>query len=150
MKLSLLRKDFTDFSTIGDLLIDGNFECYSLEDTVRKHKVTGKTAIPSGTYEIIVSWSNRFKMETPRLLRVPYYDGILIHPGNDYEDTEGCILVGQVKLHDQIANSRLAYNSLFPKIQSAVRSGKVFIEIIGGVSADKWEEYNANKKNDLV
>ena len=46
MRLVLLRNVFTDKSTIGDLLIDGNFFCYTLEDVVRlpNQKIYGKNS----------------------------------------------------------------------------------------------------------
>jgi len=74
MKLEVKRKIFTDKSTIGELYIDGVFECYTLEDTVRQGpKVFGKTAIPTGTYKVIVNMSNRFKRLLPLLVNVPEF-----------------------------------------------------------------------------
>ena len=99
MNLLLLRRDFTDKSTIGLLYVGQVFQCYALEDPDRKledggEKIPGKTAIPRGKYRIIIDWSNRFKRELPRLLDVPNYVGVRIHPGNGPDDTEGCILPG--------------------------------------------------------
>jgi hypothetical protein len=136
MKLTVVRRVFTDVSTIGDLLIDGVHEAFTLEDTIRRQKVAKETAIWAGTYEVVISWSNRFGREMPLLLNVPQFDGIRIHCGNTANDTDGCILVGQRKLVDQITNSRLAFDSFFPKLQSAVRIGKVYIDIIGGLPYD--------------
>ena len=53
MKLVLQRKWATEVSTIGELSIDGKWECYVLEDVVRPAgvKIAGKTAIPAGTYK---------------------------------------------------------------------------------------------------
>jgi len=128
MNMLLTRKEFTDKSTIGILLVDGLFECFTLEDAVRDSKVYGKTAIPYGKYEVIVSYSNRFKRRLPLLLKVKNYEGIRIHPGNTDRDTEGCILVGQTKGKDFIGQSVKAFNALFSKIERA--EGKVYIEII--------------------
>ena len=52
MELSLIRKEFTTESTIGDLLIDGKFYSFALEDMYRDKKIKGVTAIPYGTYEM--------------------------------------------------------------------------------------------------
>src|SRR6185295_19251922 len=128
MQLQLVRNVFTDNSTIGELFINGVFECFTLEDKVRPVKIKGETAIPAGTYEIVVSFSDRFKHFLPLLLNVPNFDGIRIHPGNTAADTLGCILVGQGKGVDAISGSRLAFGPLFEKIQNVVRTEKIFIE----------------------
>lgn len=39
MKLTLTRKIFTSESTIGELAIDGKFECLKLEDPPRTVKI---------------------------------------------------------------------------------------------------------------
>jgi hypothetical protein len=129
MQLQLTRKVFTDESTSGELSVDGAFECFTLEDTVRAEKIKGETAIPAGTYEIAVTFSNKFKKLLPLLLNVPNFEGVRIHPGNTPDDTEGCILVGQTEAEDFIGSSKLAFAPLFGKIQDAIKSEKVFIEI---------------------
>jgi hypothetical protein len=83
MQLELRRKIFSSNSTIGDLFVDGNFECYTLGDIVHDGpKVPGRTAIPEGQYEIIINDSARFKRRMPLLLRVPGFEGVRIHSGN--------------------------------------------------------------------
>jgi Family of unknown function (DUF5675) len=129
MKLNLVRKIFSDKSTIGELSVNGAFECFTLEDPVRPVKIKGDTAIPAGTYEVAVTFSNRFQKFLPLLLNVPNFEGIRIHTGNTPKDTLGCILVGQGKGVDSISASRLAFAPLFEKIQSVVRTEKVTIEI---------------------
>lgn len=91
--------------TIGKLYIDGEYFCDTLEDTVRDKKIPNKTAIPAGTYKVIVNTSPRFKRLLPRLLDVPGFEGILIHRGNTPEDTSGCILVGENKVKGKVINS---------------------------------------------
>jgi hypothetical protein len=132
--LKLVRNDFSSKSTIGELFIEGERECFTLEDVVRADgvKVYGETAIPYGRYEVIINYSNRFKRQLPRLLNVPMFDGILIHPGNAAKDTHGCILVGETKQKDFIGNSRNAFDKLFKKLQAASAKGKIFIEIVKG------------------
>ena len=81
--------------TIGELSVDGNYICDTLEDRVRPtgEKVYGETAIPYGTYTVTLSYSNRFKKTMPEILNVPNFSGIRIHCGNSSKDTEGCLLV---------------------------------------------------------
>lgn len=130
MNLELVRRDFTDKSTVGDLLVNHNFECYTLEDCVREGpKVPGQTAIPPGRYEVVITFSNRFQRPLPLLMAVPGFEGIRIHPGNTDQDTEGCILVGKVKSPNFVGQSRLAFAALFSKLKSAAKREKVFIAI---------------------
>jgi len=130
MRLVLTRKTFTDKSTIGELTVDGAFQCFTLEDVPREKKIAGKTAIPAGTYKLIINHSPRFKRDLPRLLEVPGFEGILIHPGNKAEDTEGCILVGKTEGKDFIGSSRDAFEALFAKLRKALDGGEaVSIEV---------------------
>ena len=131
MNLTLRRSTYTPESTIGELFVNGSFECYTLEDTVRELgvKVPGKTAIPKGRYEVVVTFSNRFKRLLPLLLNVLMFEGVRMHPGNKAVDTEGCILVGVEKHENMISRSREAFDILFHKIQDALTVEKVFIEV---------------------
>jgi hypothetical protein len=102
--------------TIGSLSIDGKKFCDTLEDKVRdlnkngvfdgdEKKVYAETAIPYGTYDIVVDYSPKFKRELPRLQNVKHFEGILIHRGNTAEDSAGCILVGENKVKGKVINS---------------------------------------------
>jgi hypothetical protein len=131
MKLDLIRKYPNPDSIVGELLIDGLFFCYTLEDVERNGpKVPGKTAIPRGTYKVIIDQSIRFKRPMPHLLDVPGFEGIRIHAGNTAADTEGCILLGQEKGDDLILKSRVAFDSFFLKLSGALANKEeVIIEI---------------------
>lgn len=119
MKIQIKRLHKTENSTIGELTIDGVFECYTLEDKERDVKIKGETAIPKGTYGVIINKSNRFKKLLPLLLKVKGFEGVRIHAGNSNHDTEGCILVGKARSVDYISQSRKAFDSLFAKMQKA-------------------------------
>jgi len=119
MRIEVKRLHKTENSTIGELTIDGKFECYTLEDKERDVKIKGETAIPKGTYKVIINKSNRFKKLLPLLIGVPNFEGVRIHPGNSNHDTEGCILVGMNRSVDYITKSRKAFDSLFKKMQGA-------------------------------
>lgn len=137
MELTLTRRWLYAESTLGELEVDGEFFCYTLEDTVRAPgiKIKSKTAIPPGRYRVTVTFSNRFKRRMPLLLNVPMFEGIRIHSGNKAVDTEGCILVGFSYSGESVLQSRHAYNALFPKIEQAVQSGTecwITIRTVGG------------------
>jgi hypothetical protein len=123
MKMLLKRKLMGETTTIGELYVDGTFECFTCEDKVREDgvKVPGATAIPAGEYAVRVTWSNRFGKSLPQLMSVPGFEGIRIHPGNTAADTEGCILPGVSKMPDGsgVTNSRMAFQSLFGWILKA-------------------------------
>ena len=132
MELKVNRTDFTPKSTIGDLLIDGQWECHTLEDAVRGPgiKIPGQTAISQGRYEIIIDRSMRFKRMMPHILNVPLFEGIRIHSGNSAADTAGCILVGENKIKGRLINSRAWEGVLTEKIEAAIAAGdKVYITI---------------------
>jgi len=129
MQLKLHRKIFTDDSTIGELFIDDVFFCYTLEDKVRPKKIKGITAIPNGTYDVIINFSNRFQRYMPLLLNVPNYEGIRIHNGNKSTHTEGCILVGGTKADNFIGNSRVTFVKLMTKLKAVEKKEKIKITI---------------------
>ena len=139
MEIKLIRESFGDTFTEGKLLIDNVFECYTVEDTDRKmeedltRKVNGKTAIPKGEYEVVLSMSNRFQKILPEVLNVPGFTGIRIHSGNSSVDTEGCIILGSIndKLDDDwIGGSKIALTKFMAKLEIAKENNeKVYIEI---------------------
>ena len=119
MIIAIKRLYKSENSTIGEMTVDGKWECYTLEDKERDVKIKSETAIPKGTYKVIINQSNRFKKLLPLLLNVPNFEGVRIHPGNSNYDTEGCILVGRTKSKDFIGQSRKAFESLFAKMKLA-------------------------------
>ena len=141
MELELTRSVRTNRTTIGELMINGIFECFILEDKDRglrqgmttselmALKIKTRTAIPTGRYEIAVSFSDRFKKMLPLLLDVPAYEGIRIHSGNTDEDTEGCLLPGKTRSADAVGSSRVAFTALFHKIMAALQREKIFITV---------------------
>lgn len=132
------REWFTDKSTIGELSFDGDFTCFTLEDTCRRAKVAGQTAIPSGRYEVVIDWSERFQREMPHILEVPAFEGVRIHSGNTAENTEGCILVGFGKEVDVLYSSRAAYEEVCKELKQRLANGKVYLTIVGGVPKEKF------------
>lgn len=124
--------------TIGRLYVKGKPFCDTLEDTDRgldqttpldellQKKVFGKTAIPTGTYEVTMKVKSP-KFSTidyyrdfcdgymPRLLNVPGFEGVLIHRGNNDDNTEGCLLVGDNTSKGGLSNSKREWEKLMKK-----------------------------------
>lgn len=147
--LRLIRKIYTDKTTTGELYFKDERLCWTLEDTVRKLKIPHKTAIPSGQYEVIMSYSNRFKRKLPELLNVPFFKNIRIHSGNTEHDTDGCILVGNEAMKDFITNSMMTLDSIIPIIERELKIGKLYISIIGGYNVQEWGDvFAVNLKGD--
>lgn len=137
MKLTLKRIARKEGYTIGRLYIDDNPKpfCDTLEDTdsgleqampldmIKRIKVKGETAIPTGTYELSMRHiSPKYSRKKafaftggvmPRLLNVPGYEGVLIHSGNTAADSEGCILVGENKAVGKVLNSMATFKALW-------------------------------------
>ena len=133
-KIKIIRDTFSDESTIGKLYIDGEYFCETLEDKDRfieagGVKIYGKTCIPRGTYQLVITMSNRFKKELPLLLNVPQFEGIRIHAGNTAADTDGCILLGRTRRNNFVENSRDAVNEFIEKLAKMLEDDEVWIEV---------------------
>lgn len=115
MELLVHRIWKTDRTTIGELTIDGDHFCYTLEDVVRPPgvKIPKETAIPEGRYRLVIDFSQRYQRNMPHVLDVPMFTGIRLHAGNTEADTEGCVIVALHKLVDKVTESRLAFNALY-------------------------------------
>ena len=131
MELKLIRKFPAPDCVIGELYVNGKFECYTCEDIERPVKLAGVTAIPRGHYEVVITYSERFKKQLPLLLNVPNFSGVRIHTGNTSKDTEGCILPGKGKTKNSVTQSRIAFDALFTKLKAAAVKEKIILEITG-------------------
>lgn len=139
MKITVNRSYKGDTYTIGKLYLNDKYFCDVLEDTdrgltqsmplsmIKSKKISAKTAIPSGTYNVtldIISpkyskshyYMNLCKGKVPRLLDVPGFEGILIHTGNTAEDTEGCLIVGENKIKGKVINSKIIFEKLYKEL----------------------------------
>ena len=126
MILDLHRKYRKPGYTIGLLYVNGAYVCNTLEDTDRgltdkmssqeiaAIKVKGKTAIPTGRYKILMTYSPRFKKDMPLLCAVKGFEGIRIHSGNTASDTEGCILCGRNTEVGKVTDSRFWTEKVSP------------------------------------
>ena len=123
MNLRVIREPSTAAATLGILLIDGVFTCWTLEDVVRPVKIPGETAIPAGRYDVRLSLSQRFQKLLPEILAVPGFTGIRIHAGNTQADTHGCLLVGRIRAYDRVEESKLALMNVMEHLRRATTAG---------------------------
>ena len=119
MEILLKRQVKTIDFTLGELFIDGEHFCYTVEDMERMEgeKVFGKTAIPKGEYNVIVNHSNHFNKDLPLLISVPNFEGVRIHSGNSAADSEGCIICGMTRTINGVGMSRIAMQKLMDKLK---------------------------------
>ena len=77
MMLELNRIAKKPLYTIGRLFVDRKYFCDTLEDCCRdldkEEKVMNETAIPEGTYEVIVHVSAKFRRKLPYCWMVPTF-----------------------------------------------------------------------------
>lgn len=140
MRLTLKRIANKDNYCIGKLYINGKYFCDTLEDHDRglddsmtledilKLKKYGETAIPTGIYTVLLTYSPKYKKVMPLINNVKGYSGIRIHSGNTAKDTLGCLLVGKNTKVGMVTDSRNTYNALFKRLQQK-GSNKITIEI---------------------
>ena len=113
--------------TIGRLEDENGVKiCDTLEPTWRNYKggelkVPRKSAVPEGTYPVVVTKSKKFGKYLHLLVGVPGFEGIRIHSGNTVNDTEGCILVGQNLIKGKVLLSRLTLEKLMRLIENEKR-----------------------------
>ena len=100
------------------------------QTVIRRRKIIGKTAIPTGRYRILITRSRRFGRWLPLLLNVKGFEGIRIHAGNKPEDTKGCILLGFNRRKGYVLDSTRCVLTLVKMITEAIAKGeKVFVEV---------------------
>jgi hypothetical protein len=129
------QEEFTD----GLFFINGEFKCYTLEDEKRAVKVFGETRIPNGRYKIelrteggfhnryLKKFGSKFHKGMLWIKDVPNFEYVLIHIGNDDDDTAGCLLVGMANNADDvgfIGASEQAYKKIYPKIAETLLKGE--------------------------
>jgi hypothetical protein len=106
-------------------------------EDIERIKVYGNTAIPTGSYSIDMNtvsskfkdriWAKPYNGKIPRLLDVPGFNGVLIHPGNTNKDTLGCILVGENKVVGKVINSINTYKIFMSKLSNSNEPIKITV-----------------------
>ena len=127
MKLKLIRLIFAAEYTEGQLYIDDEYFCDTIEDALRKVKIKHITCIDAGTYKVSLTYSSVFRRVLPLLHDVPKFSGIRIHRGNTAEHSSGCIIVGKKIRDGFVGNSTETEKLLLKKLEGI---NNIEIEII--------------------
>tara|TARA_R110000851_G_scaffold54933_1_gene129287 strand:- start:152 stop:604 length:453 start_codon:yes stop_codon:yes gene_type:complete len=118
VNLLIIRNIFTDVSTIGNLYLNGEWLCDTLENPYLDNK-RNISCIPEGEYPVRIRLPRESATRDYMHLLVkgvPNRDYILFHIGNSAKDTRGCILVGIGTEQDFVKNSTLAMGLLMKEI----------------------------------
>jgi len=122
-KMKLIRKVDSGKSTIGELYIDGEFFCYTLELPWKENK-NQVSCIPPGKRRVRIrpgTDSVNFRYDHLHIMDVPNRTWILIHVANYPRDILGCVGVGSTKDVDFVGNSRVTFKGLMELIKEKMK-----------------------------
>ena len=132
--------------TLGLLLVDDEFICYTLEDPTRPEKIKGDTCIPPGLYQLKLraegGMHTRYSKRFPEIHKgmlwltgIENFEWVYLHCGQTTEHTEGCPLLGdQISSNPPskdalLSKSTRAYERIYPAIAAAIEQGDVLISV---------------------
>lgn len=136
LKLTIERKWKKSTYTVGAFFVGRKRFYETLEDKdrglkstmshqkIKDAKIFGATAIPTGTYQVILSVSPKFRYRVwakpygglvPEILNVRGFTGVRIHPGTTAADTDGCPLIGRNTVVGKLTQSQATYMELMEK-----------------------------------
>ena len=118
-KITITRDTFNKNGTFGELVMSENgnviFRAQTLEPAGEPTTERNKNRpIPLGEYKVTYHDSPNFGRRLLHIYNkeVPSVRFILLHAGNTVKDTEGCVLVGEVRVSDGIRRSRAKLDEL--------------------------------------
>ena len=118
VNLLIIRDTFTEVSTIGNLYLNGEWLCDTLENPYLDNQ-RNISCIPEGQYKVRLRTAKESATKDYLHLLVqdvPDRSLVLFHVGNTAKDTRGCVLVGIGTEQDFVKNSRLAMELLMKEI----------------------------------
>ena len=118
INLLIIRDTFTEESTVGELFLNGERMCDTLENPYLNNE-RNISCIPEGEYKVRLRTARESATRDYLHLLVqdvPNRDYILFHRGNSAKDTSGCILVGFASKQDYVKNSTFAMDLLMKEI----------------------------------
>lgn len=143
LHFTILRKYRKETYTIGQLYVNGEFLCNTVEDRDRglnnnmsasailKIKVANETAIPTGTYVLVVSESPKFGRDLIEVRGVPGFTGIRIHKGSNANHSSGCIIPGINSIKGGVTDSQKYEEKLTKMVKAAMaKNEECYLTII--------------------
>ena len=118
INLLLIRDTFSKVSTLGELFLNGERMCDTLENPWIDNQ-RNISCIPEGEYPVRLRYPRESGTRDYLHLLVqdvPNRDFILVHRGNFPSQTQGCLLVGIGTEQDVVHNSVLAMDLLIKEI----------------------------------
>jgi hypothetical protein len=118
INLLLIRDTFSEKSTIGELFLNGERMCDTLENPWQDNQ-RNISCIPEGVYPVRLRLPRESATRDYLHLLVEDVENrsyILFHRGNSAKDTSGCILVGLGTQQDVVHNSVLAMDLLIKEV----------------------------------
>lgn len=128
MKVEIRRLWETSRSVCGEMWIDGQFECFTLEPARLTPVHEGHPCIAAGTFRVILTKSPHLGYVCPEVLNVPGRTAIRWHIANKPEDVLGCVGVGEKHSTDWVANSKFAFEKLMTLLRTAVEITAVYTD----------------------
>jgi hypothetical protein len=142
-KIDVLSYNDNGESTLDLLFINGRWFCYALEDEARDIKLAGETRIPRAMFQLGIrkevtpltqKYRDRFDWFEfhIEILSVPDFDYVYMHIGNDADDTEACVLVGDDANNNNhgvgyIKNSGKAFERFYKLVYPKLKAGETFL-----------------------
>jgi hypothetical protein len=128
MKIEIKRLWETSRSVCGEMWIDGQFECFTLEPARTTPVHEGHPCIAAGTFTVILTKSPHLGYVCPEVLDVPGRTAIRWHIANKPEDVLGCVGVGEKHSLDWVSNSKFAFEKLMTKLETADEITAIYLD----------------------
>lgn len=122
MNIFLHREPPQPHGVYGEIFVNGNHECLSLENHL--------LLIAAGRYKLSLEKSPHFGDNTLTVNNVPNRTFIRIHGGTTERDSEGCILVGDKENRDAMTIAGAKFDHVLDRLKEKVAAAIAKNEIV--------------------
>jgi len=145
--IELYRYSSNTDSTLGVMLVNGNYECDTLEDESRVTKLKKETRLRAGVWKLQIredltpltqKYRQRYQWFSHFIEIIsPEFTGTYIHNGTSDDHTEGCPLIGERESINTYTAGRLkaskkeqVMKAFYDKVYPMVKEGNAYIRIV--------------------